>query len=54
MQDHGVAAERLHTELNPFRQPMDLAAQISGGALDTPWVANHLVTRVAFHAEASG
>ena len=53
LEEHGLHAPP-PTELNPFRQPLDAAAALSGGALDVPWMANGWLTGPVFGAGAPG
>lgn len=43
----GSAARlHIHTELNPFRQPLDRAGIVSGGCVAVPWISNGWLSRV--------
>jgi hypothetical protein len=43
---HGVAAESVSTEVNPFRMPLDEARKVTGGAIAVPWIPNAVLSYV--------
>ena len=42
----GILPDDVHTEINPFRMPLDEARRVACGSVDFPWVPNAILTFV--------
>ena len=42
----GILPGDIHTEINPFRMPLDEARRVACGSVDFPWVPNAILTLV--------